>query len=811
MARIFLLIFVWILSALSLLKAQTTQNFSLSGKVDSDKVNQMEINLFDSENKLIKTEIADNKGNFVFTDLVSGNYSIKINKNGTEAYKADNISVSGNTTLPSIQLNEKMIEGVTITKTKPYIERQEGKMILNVENSIASTGNSAFEVLEKAPGVKIDNNDNISLRGKGNLLVQIDGKNTPMTGTDLANYLRGIPSASVEKVEFITNPSSKYDASGTSIINIKLKKDQRKGTNGSISTSLGTGRFIKNNNNFSINHRNKKVNVFANYSFAYREFFNHLMLDRNFYTNTIFEKAYVQDNFLKMNFRNHIAKAGMDYYMNDKNILGFSVGFISNRFDPTGDNSSVILGSDHLPTGTFTTQNRTRNHWKNTSINLNHKYTIDSLGSELTTDFDYINYSNTSLQNFDTRNYDVNGNLSPSAPDNPNPYLLKGDIGGNLNIFSLKSDFTKALKNDWKLEGGVKTSLVKADNDLKFFNVSLGDPVLDETKTNHYIYEENINAIYGNVSKKWKKFSTNFGLRLENTNVKGTQITTNQVNKKNYTQLFPSAVLSYDITEKSNLEVNFSRRITRPSYNQLNPFKFYLDPTTYRAGNPDLNPQTTMNYELTYSLSNKYFATLSYSKTSDNITEVIKPVVEDGKNITVQTNENLNSASYFGLNLIAPFKIATWWDMNNSANFYYGSYTGNVSGTQINNKGNFTFSLNSINSFKLGNGFTAELTGNYQAREVYAYMDVQPIWFLNIGAQKKFKNNSTLKLAFNDVFFTSNPKARTTFNNYVENFVVERDSRVITLSYTYNFGSSKSGQPRKTGGAEDLKQRIGNG
>jgi outer membrane receptor protein involved in Fe transport len=805
MERIFLFILALVISILGLLKAQNTQQFSLSGKVDAEKVNQIEINLFNAENKLVKTEITDSKGNFNFNDLTSGNYSLKINKNGAETYQSETIAVTGNTTLPSISLNEKVIEGVTITKAKPYIERQDGKMILNVENSIASTGNSAFEVLEKAPGVKVDNNDNISLRGKGNLLVQIDGKNTPMSGTDLANYLRGIPSASLDKIEFITNPSSKYDAAGTSIINIKLKKDQRKGTNGSISTALGTGRFVKNNNSFSINHRNKNINVFANYSFAYREFFNHLMLDRNFYdANNTFEKAYIQDNFLKMNFRNHIAKVGMDYYMNDKNVLGFSVGFISNRFDPKGDNSSTILGSDYLPTGTFTTQNRSKDHWKNASFNVNHKYTIDSLGSELTTDFDYINYSNTSLQNFETRNYNLAGNLDQLD-------ILKGDIGGNLNIYSLKSDLTKAFKNNWKLEAGVKTSFVKADNDLQFFDASSGTPEIDKDKTNHFIYEENINAAYGNVSKKWKKFSTNFGLRIENTNVTGTQMTTNQINKKNYTQLFPSAVFSYDVTDKSNLEINFSRRITRPSYNQLNPFKFYLDPTTYKAGNPELNPQTTMNYELTYSVSNKYFATLSYSKTSNNITDVIKPVIEGGNNITVQTNENLSSASYFGLNLIAPFKMTKWWDMNNSANFYYGSYTGNVSGTQINNKGNFTFSLNSINSFKLGNGFTAELTGNYQAREIYAYMDVQPNWYLNIGAQKKFKNTSSLKLAFNDIFFTSNPKARTTFNSYVENFIVERDTRVVTLSYTYNFGSGKSGQPRKTGGADDLKQRIGNG
>lgn len=801
MIRIFLFLLTWVIALMSsTLSAQTLQNYSLSGNINSEKPEQMEINLLSPDHQLIKTEIADASGKFSFNGLQAGNYQLKISKNGAEVYQSGDIALTENKTLPSIDLNVKSIEGVTITKAKPYIERQDGKMILNVENSIASTGNSAFEVLEKAPGVNVDSNDNISLRGKGNLLIQIDGKNTPMSGTDLAAYLRGIPSSTVEKIEFITNPSSKYDAAGTSIINIRLKKDQRKGTNGTISTSLGTGKFIKNNNSISLNHRNKKLNIFANYSFAYREFYNHLKLDRNFYEDGVFQSAYVQDNFMKLNFRNHIARAGMDYYLNDKNILGFSAGFVSNKFDPKGDNSSIVLGNNHLPESNFTTQNRSHDHWKNISFNLNHKYTIDSLGSELTTDFDYINYSNTSLQNFETRTY--------SAAENRLD-ILQGDIGGNLNIYSLKSDLSKNLKNDWKIEAGAKVSFVKADNDLQFFDASSGNPVLDVNKTNHFIYEENINAAYGNVSKKWEKFSAVFGLRAENTNVKGTQLTTNQVNKKNYTQLFPSAVFSYNLTDKSSLEVNFSRRITRPSYNQLNPFKFYLDPTTYRAGNPDLDPQTTMNYEFTYSLSNKYFATLSYSRTSDNITDVIKPVVENGKNITVQTIENISAATYYGLYLIAPVKVTKWWEMNNSANFYYGLYTGNVSETQINNKGNFTFNINSIHSFKLGNGFTAELTGNYRAREVYAYMDVQPNWYLNIGAQKKFSNNRTLKLAFNDVFFTSNQKAQVVFNNYVENFDVKRDSRVITLSYTYNFGSSKNGQPRKTGGADDLKQRIG--
>lgn len=804
MTRIFALIFIWILMFFSsILSAQTIQSFSLSGSIKSDKTEQMEINLLDSENKLIKTEIADSNGKFDFNDIKSGTYHLKISRNGSEVYHSNTISLAENTTLPSIDLNVKSIEGVTITKAKPMIERQDGKMIMNVENSIASTGNSAFEVLEKAPGINIDNNDNISLRGKGNLLIQIDGKNTPMTGNDLANYLKGIPSSTIDKIEFITNPSSKYDAAGSSIINIKLKKEQRKGTNGSISTSLGMGKYVKNNNSISINHRNKKINIFANYSFAYREAYNGLVLDRNFYENNNFKKAYIQDNYLKFKFNNHIAKAGMDYYMNDKNVLGFSVGLVSNKFNLNGDNANTTLGSSHMPESTFNTQNASNDNWTNVSVNLNHKYTIDSLGSDISTDFDYINYSNSSLQNFETRTHQIDTGMNQLD-------IMRGDMNGKLNIYSLKSDLTKNFKNEWKLESGIKTSFVKTDNDMKFFDVNNEILVPDLTKTNHFIYEENINTLYGNVSKKWDKFKATAGLRLENTNVKGTQLATNQVNKRNYTQLFPSAVLSYDLTEKSSLEVNLSRRITRPSYNQLNPFKLYLDPTTMRSGNQDLNPQTTMNYELTYSLSNKYFATLSYSRTSDNITDILKPIVENGQNVTVQTFENLSSASYYGLYLIAPVKVTKWWDMNNSANFYYGTYTGNVSGTQINNKGNFTFNINSINSFKLGNGFTAELTGNYKAKEVYAYLNVSPNWYLNIGAQKKFKNNSTLKFSFTDIFFTSNIKGQTIYNDYLENFAVKRDTRVVTLSYTYNFGSSKNGQPRKTGGADDLKQRVGN-
>lgn len=801
MIRLILTLMFWIISFFSTVFAQNYSGYIINGTIEAPKLNSIEVYLFTPEDQLIKTEIVSKEGKFSFSEVKAGMYKMKISQEGIEVYSTV-LEINQNTTLASISLKEQKIDEVTIVKSKPYIERQDGKMILNVENSIVSTGNTALEVLEKAPGVNIDPNENISLRGKSNIIIQIDGKNTPMAGTELAGYLRGISSTAIDKIEFITNPSSKYDAEGTSIINIKLKKSQRKGTHGSITSSFGIGKYIKNNNGFNINYRKNKVNLFANYNFGYREYYNKLILDRSFYENTVFQKAYLQNNFAKINNRSHLIKTGLDYYINDKNILGISLGYSNSGFNPTGNNETQVLDNQHQPAGSFKTQSHNADKRTNATLNINHKLKLDSLGSELTTDLDFLNFKNSSIQNFISKNYNVQG--VPNAI----PYILDGDLAGNLNIYSLKSDFSKVLKNDWKLETGLKTSFVKADNDLKYYDSSTGNPVLDPTKTNHFIYKENINAVYGNIIKNWEKFKFNFGLRVENTNITGNQATTQEINTKSYTQWFPSAVFSYDVSDKHSIELNLSRRISRPTYGQLNPFKFYLDPTTYEVGNPNLNPQTTMNYELTYSISNKYFATLSYSKISNNITDVLMPVVENGNIVVVQANENLNTASYYGLNIIAPFKIAKWWDMNNNANFYFGRYTGNISGTPIKNQGNFTFDLNTNNTFKLGNGFTAELSANYKAKEVYAYMHLKPMWSVNIGAQKKFKNNSTLKISFTDIFLSSKPEAQNIYANYIENFIVRRDTRFFTLSYTYNFGSGKTSSQRKTGGADDLKQRA---
>ena len=426
---------------------------------------------------------------------------------------------------------------------------------------------------------------------------------------------------------------------------------------------------------------------------------------------------------------------------------------------------------------------------------------LDTLGTEITTDFDYANYGNKTQQNFATRYYDLNNN------EFQNPYLLYGDIKGNLDIYSLKSDFVTTFKNKLKLESGFKSSYVKADNNLEFYDRSNGTDVLDATKSNHFIYKENINALYVNTSKTFGKWSAQLGFRMENTNISGEQLVTNTTSKNSYTQWFPSLFMSYNFNEKNSLEFNYSRRIARPSYDQLNPFKFYLDPTTYREGNPFLNPQTSHSLEGTHVLNQKIYTTLNFSRTNDNITEVIAPS-DTEQQVTIQTNKNLDTFDLFGLFIIMPLEYTKWWSATNSINSYYGAYSGTIANTTLQNQGNFNFNINTVNNFKITKTFTSELTANYRAREIYAFMDVNPIWFINVGFQKKFKNNSSLKLVVNDVFYTNRTTAETEFTNYLEGFKVSRDTRVAVLSYTYNFGSAANQARRRASGIDDLKQRA---
>lgn len=803
----------YILAFLISLSPQLCIASNISGKVlDSDKKPVAVANVVLLEvatNTLVKSALTDDGGVFVFQSIEDGSYQLNITTIGYNDYRSEQINVVGNdVNLDDIILvpkNNKLKE-VTVRSKKPLIEVHADKLVVNVENSIVNAGSSAMEILARSPNVNVDNNDNISIKGRQGVNVMVDGKMMVLSGTDLANMLRSMSSESISKIEIISNPGAKYDAAGTAgIINIKTKRDKKQGLNGSVTASYAQGVYPKASTSVNLNYRNKKVSSYLTYNYGYRGWFNRLQLNRRFYDdNDALEFSYVQDNFFKMAFNNHNATFGVEYALSKKTTVGIAGTAGTNGFSPMANNMSSARNGNNDVLYYFNTTGNHRQDYYSYSGNANLRHSYNEQGKQLTVDVDYARYWNESNQNFTTVYLQPNG--AKYQPD----YYMRSNLTGVTQIRSLKSDYTLPLQKDAKLEAGIKSSYVTSDNEPLFYEKTTGDFELDTKRSNHFIYRENINAAYINLNKKWDSWSTQLGLRAENTNIDAEQVTLDSSYKWSYTQLFPSLAVQRSISKNHDIGVTLSRRIQRPNYQQLNPFKFFIDNTTYREGYPYLRPALTYAVEASHTFKKRFSTTFTYSITSDNITEVIQPS-ETEDSITVQTNKNLATVHYYGISGAYPFQITKWWSNVSNLVFYYAHYTGFVANTNLSN-GSPAYTLSTNNSFTLPKGFSAELSFWYQSRQIYGFMDLKSMWMLNAGIQKQvFDNKGTIKLNVQDIFWTGPPRATSTYNGYVEDFVVQRETRQVSLTFSYRFGKrTVAPARRRRSGAEDEKSRVGN-
>ena len=814
---------IFALSAFILLRmladAQTNNTGTIKVFVKGDRETALEnvtVSLLKGKDSLlVKLGITDDKGFAEFDHVLFASYLIKAtvaNYDNTYSATINDTSLKSNEITLSMHPISSVLKEVRVQATRPFIQKLSDRIVVNVDNSIISAGSSAMDVLERSPGVNIDQNDVISLRGKQGVIIMIDGKTTPMTGTDLANYLRGLPSDAIDRIDIITNPSAKYDAAGNSgIIDIHMKKDQRLGANGSITAGYGQGVYPKSNAGINFNYRNKKVNVFGNYNYAYRKGLNHLILDRNFYTNGVFDGEDKKDNYTTFPLNFNVARIGADFFLNKKTIIGFVVNSNFVNYHNFNTNNSTVIDNQQNPSYTFQTHENSTSGNNNTVGNINFKHTFDSSGKELTADVDYGVYHSNALTNNSTDYYNLDG--SKRQPS----YILLGNQKGKLTLKTAKADYVNPFKNGAKLEAGFKTSDVSSDNDAKFFDASSGTPQNDTTKTNHFLYEEYNNAAYINFSKEYKKFNVQLGIRGEQTILKTHQEKGDIRFDSSYFQLFPSAFFNYKINKDQTLGVSVSRRIDRPNYSLLNPFLFLIDVSTYNTGNTALLPQFTWSYEINYTVKNFNFA-LSYSHTKDVLNIAIakfKDVFPNSNfadsNITVEIPVNLAASDYFGLSVSAPIHIASWWNMINNADFYYNHFRGNLGGSAL-NKGAPAADIKTNNNFTFKKGWAAELNASFNSGGRDGYMVAQPQWAISPGVQKSIlKTKGTLKFSYTDIFWTNLPKAVITYpGKYIERWHAYRESRIATVTFTYRFGKSTvQGARRRTTGSEEERQRAG--
>lgn len=761
-----------------------------------------------ADSALVKTALSGSDGKFELLAVNPGTYYLKVSLMGFKPYKGKpfNLALSSAVVnLGTIQLlaEGKVLKTVNITAVKPLIERKTDKLVMNVENSSVAIGSTALEVLQKAPGVSVDHNDNISMQGKQGVLILLDGKSTYMSNADVANLLRNMPSDQLESIELITNPSSKYDASGNSgIINIKTKKNRNGGTNGSLSTSIAAGRRFRTTDGINLNHRTNNLNVFGNY--FYGHYGNNNMLDIDRISNGLPDTYFMQiGNTLKKRTNNNF-KAGIDFFLDKKNTLGILVNGYYNTGVETADNKTQIGSSFSQVDSLLMANSIQDDQYKGLSYNLNYKSVLDSAGSEISADLDYSRYTGNDISRYENDYRFTNG--SSMRPLN----VIRNTTPTQIDIRAFKIDYNVALNKTLKLEAGIKSSWVKTDNDLRAEEMVNSTWQNDVRRSNQFVYDENVNAAYANLNKQFEKFSIQLGLRMEQTHSKGNLITTNNVVKRSYIDFFPTVFVQHTLSDNHQLGLSYSRRIDRPGYDALNPFVYYLDQYTYNQGNPFLNPQYTDNMELSYTLKQKYMISVNYSYVHDVIAQVLLP--NEGRKALYQTNANLAKNISYGANVNIPVKVAKWWSMNNNLNAFHLSFDApDLAGRHL-KSGRTSFQFKMQNSFTLGKGLNAELMASYESPLDYGTISLEERYSMDIGISKSLLNKkASLKLGMSDVFNTNATHLSSAYPGLKYTLYQKNDTQMAKLSFTYRFGKNEiKPARRRTTGTEDEQGRIKN-
>jgi iron complex outermembrane recepter protein len=794
--------------------ATFSQTLNITGEVfDSNKkpIEGAVVSLLKSkDSSFVKASITDLEGKFEFLNQKESSYFLTITHVGFQKYTHPVFALTNQPLeIPAIQLVEdsKTLNEVTVTAKKPFVQRLIDRTIVNPDALISNAGANSLEVLEKAPGVQVDFNGIISLKGKPGVVVFIDDKPTYLSAADLANYLRSLPSGSIETIEIMTNPPAKYDAAGNAgVINIKLKRNTIKGFNGGFNVNYGQGRYARTNNSLNFNYRINKINFFTNASFNINNTYQDLTITRQYFKPTgELNSGFTQNSYLKRQPSGANIKLGMDYYINKKATMGLVFSALRNpNQTPILNNAKITNGRGEVTSLNEAKLNPADKVFRNGSANMNFSYKFDSTGKELTTNLDYIAYDSEHNQSL------LNNTFTPDRVF-VGGSILNSSLPSKINIKTAKIDYSNPLKNGGKIETGFKTSFVNTENVAAFFDFIDKQNVPNYEFSNNFIYDENINAAYLNYSIEGKKWGFQAGLRYESTDIKGNQLGNKVVKdstfKRDYSNLFPTLYVSYklDTTGTNQLSFSYGRRIDRPDYQSMNPFTYPMDRFTLYGGNPFLRPTFSDNFEIAHTYKGTITTTLEYSYLKDPINETI----EQGTNVFYSRPGNVGEQKTFGLSVSGGFKPAKWWTVQLYTEVRYNQFQAVLYNQNLNNTGTYWY-FAPTNLFQISKLWSAELAGVYQTSVYTGQFVTIPVWNMRFAiARKILKEKANIKFGVSDIFYTNQVGGNIkSLANSTASWYSYFDSRVATIAFGWRFNKGKTLKARPSGGSETEQNRV---
>jgi len=766
------------------------------------------VSLLAPDSSVIENTFSDSIGAFrMAKKAAAGKYLIKVIRLGYLPYYSDaNIIDAGLVLHISLSENKQELKEVSVSASKQLFEKKTDRIVFNVENSIVLSGENLIDILKQSPGVVVDGKENIMVNGKTGVEFMIDDKLVYMSGEQLSNYLRSFSASNIKSIEIITNPSTKYDAAGTAgIINIVTKKKRNKGLNGDLNVTGFQGKYAGYTGSLNLNYKRDKINLLCSFNSNDWTFMSDQQQSRQINDATI-PITFQQSSFMKNPDFSNDLKLGLDWDLERNQSLSISVWGLSAQYP----GSSIQVSNAYKQASPSALDSYTISKDFGTEpvqmIEANVHYTkdFDTSGRKLSIDYVFTAVNDHASANYAFSYFNPDGSvLKPAQYLNAN-----NPSQNNINVF--KADYAVPVGSIGKLEMGLKASFISNDNNNIFSQGNGNIFVVDSTKTNHFVYTENINALYLNWSKEAGDNSFQAGLRAEQTNSNGNSVSIAYTFKRSYIDLFPSAGFQHSFNDNNQLSFSYSRRISRPDYSELNPFLYYLDAYAYQQGNPFLRPELADVFEVGYVFQKKYSITYNFSSAHD--VNYDASIQNDTTKVLINSPINLGHSYNHAVVFTIPIEATKWWHIDGNYGLSYNIYIGTIQNTSLDRSAG-SFTVNISNNFKLPHSYSFQLSGYYHAPSIRGYENFAENYNISAGFKKQvLKGKGTLKLALTDIFYTQRDYVTVNFDNQQRSSLQQYDSRKLRLSFIYNFARGIEFSRREIEAADDdersrLKQK----